>query len=181
MNNFKALGLFYSCGSIKSKNRVELQTKRPGLAALFFKLLSEIGKPDINKSTTITVCLKDKKLNDFFRVFGINLPLNKNNLPIKILDKSEKRVYFLKGFFEGKSSISVKNRIIKISGKRGQLEQIKKLLELENIEAWIYKNRNYFSLNLEGKIKCTIFKEKIGFLSEEKKEKLEKLVSFRFK
>ena len=177
MAKFELLGFLHAGGSIKSKKKVELQTKKPELAFLFFELLSEIGKPEIKKNTKIIVSLKDKKLNDFFEDFGINLPLNKNNLPIKILDSSKKRISFLRGFLEGKSSISVKNKIIKVSGKKEQLEQIKKLLELEGVDARIYKNKTYFSLYIEGKTKCFVFRNKIGFLSKEKNKKLEKILS----
>lgn len=178
MEDFLLLGLLYSCGSVKSKNRVELQTKRSELASLFSELSKRIGKPEIRKNSKIIVSLKDKKISNFFYSFGIKLPLDKNNLPTEILDNSEKRVSFLRGFFEGKSSISVKSRIIKISGRREQLEQIKKLLELENVNAKIYKNRDYLSLYIEGKNKCIIFGNRIGFLTKEKKNKLEKIVSF---
>ncbi len=180
MKDFLLLGLFYSCGSVKSKNKFELQTKRQELATLFFELSKRIGKPKMTKTNnSFTVLLINKNLGDKFKKnIGLESKIDKKELPVGLLNNTEKRISFLRGYFEGKSSVSVKNRIIKISGKKEQLEQLKKLLELENINAGIYKNRKYFSLYIEGKNKCLIFKEKIGFLTKEKNEKLENLVSF---
>ena len=176
MNESEFLGLIYSCGSIKSKSKIELQTKRKDLSELFFDFCEKLGKPRMKENYRgFTVVLIKKNLGEKLTEFGY---IKKDILPIEKLDSEEKRTSFLSGYFEGKSSISVKNRIIKISKKKDILEQLKKLLELENISARIYKNGKYFSLYIEGKTKCLVFKNKIKFLSNEKNEKLEKIVSF---
>ena len=176
MDNFEFLGLIYSCASIKSGSKIELQTKRKELAEIFFDFCKKLGEPKTKENTRgFSVVLISKNLRDKLIKIGFE---DKNTLPTEKLNSEEKRISFLRGYFEGKSSASVRNRIIKVSGKKELLEQLKKLLEVENISAGIYKNGKYFSLYIEGKTKCLAFKNRIGFLSKEKNDKLDGIVSF---
>jgi hypothetical protein len=170
--DFLFLGILYSCGSIKSKSRIEFQTKRKEFADLVYKIAKTITKPKIKTNKFYTISIVDKELT---KKVGI---INKNDLPIDILDSKEKIRNFLIGYFEGKSSISVKNKIIKISGKQKILNQLKELLKKLNIDANIYKVGNYYSLYIEGKNKCKTFKENIGFISSKKKTLLDNLILY---
>ena len=161
---FLALGILYSCGSIKSKKRVEFQTKRQELARILINLMKKLNFEIEIKGERVVVRGK--------------FEIDKNKLPIEKLDSEEKIINFLKGYFEGKSSISVRKKLIKVSGKKEILEQHKFLLDKENINAKIYKTGSYCSLYIEGKNKCRIFMEKIGFISEEKNKLLEKIVFY---
>lgn len=178
MERYFILGLLYSCGSLKSKTRFELQTKDSQLADLVFRSLSPLEVPRKERKEKYNlVILNGKGLENYLNELGIT-SFNKSNVPLEIIDSKDKRLNFLKGYFEGKSSLSVKGRIIKISGKKATLEKIKVLLDLEGLDGRIYKNKDYFSLYIEGKAKNEYFKKKIGFVSESKKKKLDKITSF---
>lgn len=174
MNNFALLGLLYSSGTLKwGRNyKIELQTKRHELAEVYYKLLSEIGMAEIKKNGTITVSLAGKKeIENFLKGFGLSPPLDKEKIPVEVLGTSEKRIAFLQGFFEGKSSIYPDRKLIRVSGKMQQLEEIKNLLEKEGVKSGIYSTGKYKSLYIEGKGRCESF-SKIGFLSKEKNKLL---------
>ena len=167
MENPELIGLLYSCGSVKSKNIIEIQTKRKELAELICELTTLANMKTGSRGYSIQVTGKNLIKN-----FGID----KTKIPD--LKNEEERIGFLRGFFEGKSSISIVTRIIRMSGKKEQLEKIKKLLDSENVDSIIYQNGNYYSLYIEGKNRCEVFRDKIGFLTKEKKNKLDKLISF---
>jgi len=177
MNNFALLGLLYSSGSLKwGRNyKFELQTKRQELAEEYYKLLSGIGKADIKNKGIITVTLTGKReIENFLKGFRLIPPLDKEKIPVEILDTNEKRIFFLKGFFEGKSSIYPSKKLIRVSGKSLQLEKIKNLLEKEEVRSVIYPAGKYKSLYIEGKGRCESFR-KIGFLSKEKNKLLDSM------
>jgi hypothetical protein len=181
MKTFLILGLIYSCGSLKwGRNyRIEFQTKRPEFIKILEYSLAEIEAPTTTKIRQIS-CISvsgKEKLQKYFRKAKIKLPIDKELIPLKILDSSEKRQEFLRGFFEGKSSVCSSKRLIKVSGKDGQLEGIKKLLMMEGINSRIYSNGDYLSLYIEGKIRCENFR-KIGFLSREKQEMFEQVSTY---
>ncbi|OYT43511.1 MAG: hypothetical protein B6U88_00805 [Candidatus Aenigmarchaeota archaeon ex4484_56] len=166
MNKYFILGLCYSCGSIKPSKipKFELITKKKEFADFVNMQLNLVlgnSKKYFKNGFYIVECK-----NSYFSI-------DKDKLPN--LDTSERRRYFLAGYFEGKSSVSVKYKIIKLSGKYELLEQIKKLLELEGVNSKIYKNQKYFSLYIEGKTRCKLFKEKIDYISD-KKKKLDRIV-----
>jgi hypothetical protein len=169
---FLILGILYSCGSIKSKSKIEFQTKRKEFAEILRSLMGKLGNLEIKVNDNFIVIIKNKRLEEKFG------KIDKNKLPIELLDSEEKIKSFLKGYFEGKSSISVRKRLIKVSGKKEILEQLKLLLEKENINAKIYKTGKYCSLYIEGKNKCKNFMDKIGFISKEKNELLQRLVLY---
>ena len=180
MDDFVLLGLLYSSGSMKwGKNyRIELQTKRSELSKIFYGLLCKIGQAQIKKNETFLVSLTGKNdIENFLKRLEIAPPINKDKLPVEILDSSEKRIAFLKGFFEGKSSIYPKKRLIKVSGSKKQLEDVRKLLALENVDCNVYSTGKYFSLYIEGKTRCENFR-KIRFLTNEKDSLLEQIVLF---
>ncbi|RLI99744.1 MAG: hypothetical protein DRP06_02995 [Candidatus Aenigmatarchaeota archaeon] len=167
MENPELTGLLYSCGSVKSKNIIEIQTKRKELAELICNMTTLADIKTNSRGYSVQVTGKNLIKN-----FGID----KTQIPD--LEDKKKRTDFLRGFFEGKSSISIITRIIRISGKKEQLEKIKKLLNFENVDSVIYPTGNYYSLYIEGKNRCEVFRDKIGFLTREKKDKLDKLISF---
>lgn len=169
---FLLLGLLYSCGSLKSKSRIEIQTKRKELADILYELAKKITKTKIKAKKFYTITIK----NNFKKNFDVGL--EKNKLPLEILDNEEKIKNFLQGFFEGKSSISIRKKIIKVSGKKEILTQLKYLLDKIDIKANIYKTGKYYSLYIEGKNRCRIFRDKINFISKEKREILEKLINY---
>jgi hypothetical protein len=180
MNDFELLGLLHASGSLKwGKNyRIELQTKRNGFGNLFYERVSRIGMAQIRKNRTIIVSLTGKSdIEKFLNSLGIIPPIDKEKIPSEILTSSEKRMAFLKGFFEGKSSIYPNKNLVRVSGKEIPLKEIKKLLDLENIGSNIYSTGKYFSLYIEGKARCESFR-KIGFLTKEKKGLLEQIVFF---
>jgi hypothetical protein len=180
MDDFVLLGLLYSSGSIKwGKNyRIELQTKRSELAKEFYGRLCKIGQAQIRKNGTILVSLTGKiYIENFLKGLEIAPPIDKDKIPFESLDSSEKRMAFLKGFFEGKSSVYPKKRLIRISGKKTPLLEIKKILALENVDSGVYSTGKYFSLYIEGKTRCENFR-KIGFLTKEKNELLDQVVLF---
>ncbi len=168
MENPELLGLLYSCGSVKSKSIIEIQTKRKELAELICRLTDFANMKTASKGYVVQITGKN-----LIEKLGVD----KNKIP-DLDDDEEGRVRFLRGFFEGKSSISIVSRIIRISGKKEQLEKIKKLLKSENVDSVIYKSGGYNSLYIEGKNRCERFKDKIGFLTKEKKDKLEKTILF---
>jgi len=49
-------------------------------------------------------------------------------------------------------------------------------LKLEDTTSIIYRNGKSYRLYLEGKKRCKIFRNRIGFLTGEKKEKLDKML-----
>jgi len=167
------LGILYSCGSIKSKSRVEFQTKRKELMHIIKEIASTFTKPKLKLGVNYTVRILDKNLSE-----KLGIKMDKKRIPVEFLNSSEKRRNFLKGYFEGKSSISPRKNLIKVSGKRDVLEQLKELLSHEDINAKVYKTGKYYSLYIEGKTKCRIFMNTIGYLSEEKKNLLEKINSY---
>ncbi len=167
MENLELIGLLYSCGSVKSKNIIELQTKRKELAELVCNMTNLATMKTTSRGYSVQIIVKN---------LIKNLGIDKTKIP-DLEDKKE-RVGFLRGFFEGKSSISIVTRILRMSGKREQLESIKKLLDSENIDSVIYKNGIYYSLYIEGKNRCEVFRDKIGFLTREKKDKLDKVILF---
>ncbi len=167
METPELLGLLHSCGSAKSKNIIEIQTKRKELAELICDLTTFADMKTISRGYAVQ--LTGKNLIK-------NLRINKNKIP-DLKDGGE-ITGFLRGFFEGKSSISIVTRIIRLSGKKEQLENIKKLLKSENIDSVIYRSGKYYSLYIEGKNRCERFRDKIGFLTKEKKDKLDKVISF---
>jgi len=180
MSDFELLGLLYASGSLKwGKNyKIEIQTNRSELAEVFYERLSEIGVAQIRKNGTLTVSLTGKSnLEIFLKRVGIIPPINKEKISALVLDTSEKRKAFLKGFFEGKSSICPKKNLIRVSGKVSQLQEIKKLLALEKVDSGIYSTGKYSSLYIEGKARCENFR-KIGFLTKEKTALLEQIVLF---
>jgi len=159
---FIVLGILYSCGSIKSRRKVEFQTKRKEFAEILINLMRKLNF--------------DVKVRGNCVIVRGMFKINKNKLPIEQLNSEEKIRNFLKGYFEGKSSISVRKKLIKVSGKKEILEQLKYLLDRANINAKIYKTGNYYSLYIEGKNKCRNFMDKVGFISEEKNKLLENVV-----
>jgi DNA-binding transcriptional regulator WhiA len=180
MDDFVLLGIIYSSGSIKwGKNyKLELQTNRPEFAEIFYQQICNIGSPKIKKEKTIVVSLAGKnEINSFLVKIGIYPPIDKENIPLQILETSEKRQSFLKGFFEGKSSIYPKKKLIRISGKTQQLSGIKTLLDKEHVRSGIYSTGKYKSLYIEGKARCETFR-KIGFVTKEKNRLLDQIVFF---
>lgn len=180
MLNFELLGLLYASGTIRwGKNYpIELQTKRKELAKISYALLSQIGKAEIRKNKTLIVSLSGKsEIEKFVNGVGIDFPIDKEKIPSRILGTSEKRKSFLRGFFEGKSSIIPKKRLIKVSGKEVQLKEIKNLLEKEGVISRIYSAGKYKSLYIEGKGRCESFR-KIGFLTKEKNDMLGTIAFF---
>ncbi len=167
------LGILYSCGSIKSKSKVEFQTKRKELVDLIKEIASKFTRPKLKSGKYYTVYILDKNLNE-----KLGLIIKKNELPLDFLNSSERRRNFLKGYFEGKSSIYPRKNLIKISGKKEILEQLKEILSKEDISAKVYKTGKYYSLYIEGKTKCRKFMNNIGYLSEEKKSLLEKIAVY---
>ncbi|MCK4730050.1 MAG: hypothetical protein KAT28_01920 [Candidatus Aenigmarchaeota archaeon] len=167
MENLELIGLLYSCGSVKSKNIIEIQTKRKELAELICSLIALATMKSTSRGYSVKITGKNLIKN-----FGID----KTKIPD--LENKGERTGFLRGFFEGKSSISIVTRIIRMSGKREQLENLKKLLDSENVNSVIYNSGGYYSLYIEGKSRCEIFRDKIGFLTREKKDKLDKTISF---
>ena len=177
MLNFELLGMLYAAGSVKTgKNyRISLQTKRRELAQAFSGRLSAFGnvKADrVSKKVTVVKLVGRKEMETLLKGFEINPPFDKERIPSQILDSSEKRISFLRGFFEGKASIYPEKRLIRVSGKKEQLGEIRKLLEQEGIKSSIYSTGKYPSLYIEGKSRCESFR-KIGFLTKEKNDKLE--------
>jgi hypothetical protein len=180
MNDFELLGLLYASGSLKwGRNyKIEIQTYRPELAEVFYERLSRIGMAQIKKNGTNSVSLTGKaNIENFLKRSGIIPPINKEKIPVQILDTGEKRRSFLRGFFEGKSAIYPKKNLIRVSGNKTPLDEIKKLLALENVDSGVYSTGKYFSLYIEGKARCENFR-KIGFLTNEKNDLLKQIVLF---
>ena len=173
VEKFLFLGILHSSGSLKSKTRIEFQTKRKELAEIIYSIAKEFTKPKIKEKKFYIVSVVDKDLNK-----KLGVEINKTRLPLDILDNRERKINFLKGYFEGKSSISPRKNLIKVSGEKRILEQLRVLLEEVNINARRYKTGRYYSLYIEGKNKCRIFRDKINFISKEKKEILERIVSY---
>ncbi|MGC9310755.1 MAG: LAGLIDADG family homing endonuclease [Candidatus Aenigmatarchaeota archaeon] len=180
MNRFLLLGLLYSSGTLKWGNgyKIEFQTERPELAAVLRRLLPEIGKSVSRQSQKSAVSVTGRdEIKNFLLGFGLTPPLEKEKIPLSLLDTGEKRAAFLRGFFEGKSSVYPEKGLIRVSGKKGQLGAIKSLLETEGVQSRIYQMGKYYALYIEGKSRCEAFK-KIGFLTREKNEKLNRIALF---
>ncbi|MBN2095289.1 MAG: hypothetical protein JW727_04525 [Candidatus Aenigmarchaeota archaeon] len=180
MRDFELLGLLYASGSVKlgKGHRIEFQTKREEFSEIVFSRLIEFGKARIKKGKAIEVSLSQKEeVEGLLKKIGLSLPFDKEKLPTEALDTSEKRRAFLRGFFEGKSSVSSQKRLIKVSGGVEQLEGLKKLLALEGVMSGIYSTGKYKSLYIQGKMRCESFM-KIGFLSKEKNNMLDETTTF---
>lgn len=112
-------------------------------------------------------------------------------VPKIAFESQEFRRGFLQGFFDGEGTVRIRFKRMKAGytvkirnvrttsvNKRG-LEEIRQLLELEGIRCMLYPAGNkYFMLDIEGKFRLNLFKEKIGFSIQKKKEKLEHALSY---
>lgn len=180
MKRFLVLGILYACGSIKwGRNyAIEFQTKRGEFASFLEDLFSDF-EPKVSKSgknRVISVTGKEK-LRNILGELKIEPPLEKEKIPLRRLNSTEKKMDFLRGFFEGKSSILPKKKQIKVSGKIEQLKGLKNLLGDFQVLSNIYTSHGQSVLVIKGQSRCDNFK-KIGFLTEEKNEALGKISLF---
>ena len=97
------------------------------------------------------------------------------------------RIGFLRGFFDERAYIRYRERVtrnkkcrqwsIRVDdvNHRG-LVGIKRLLELEGIKSILFKVKNRWRLEIDGKTWVTIFLKKVGFENKEKEAKLQQLL-----
>lgn len=131
---------------------------------------------------TFIVSLYGKRLvTDFANKWGSTTGTYAWRIPEIAFADQRFRAGFLRGFFDGEATVRVRfkrkwpgwQRNIRVTSayKRG-LEQLKELLEKEEIKSIIYPAGRYWCLDIEGKRRLVSFQEKIGFGLERKKRKL---------
>jgi intein-encoded DNA endonuclease-like protein len=106
------------------------------------------------------------------------------NTPKASFDDEHFRRGFLRGFCDGNGSVSVnvertktrktkKRSIILYSMNRGGLANIGELLRIEGIGTSTYPAGECFALKITGKTRLELFRDRVGFGLDEKKNKLD--------
>lgn len=201
-------GVICSDGSIewnKGNYRISLESKDKGFVENFLHKLSALVNKNINIHTRTRIyknknyttylvnCYGKKIVSEFLQRWELKKADSFSwGVPIIAFGSQEFRRGFLQGFFDGEATIRIRFKKMKRCGSvtkirnirvqlvnRVGLEEIRHLLELEGIKCMLYPaGHKYFMLDIEGKFRLNLFKEKIGFSIKEKQEKLEYALSY---
>jgi len=183
------LGIFVAEGSIeKWRIKFTINKKEKELRETIIDLISKLFEvevrelPDLQKNA-LRLRFSHRYLEDFFRRFWQKQKM----IPTPILlSTNSVAANFLKGLFEGDGSV-VKNsprydRCITLKSTSRRLVEESQILLLRwsirsSIHEYISKLwGKIYTLKISGKSNLLKFRENIGFLSNEKKEKLDNLI-----
>lgn len=191
-------GLGYVCGVLCGKGyldkyRISLETKDIELAKSFQKMLHEIVKKE-PKIRQYERFYRKKYITYIVSVYGkaIVSDLKKTlkesgthtwRAPRDAFIDSLFRKGFLQGYFDSEGYIRIsgdkKRANIRVTSiNQNGLEDIRSLLRLEGIESMIYPSGRYFVLDVQGKTRLTLFKDRIDFLLASKRDRLTKSLSY---
>ena len=168
----------YVCGALCADGGIYLN----GRHGHYQIQLETSEKEFADKLGAYIVSLYGKRLvTDFANKWGCRTSTYTWKIPETAFANRRFRAGFLRGFFDGEATVRVRfkrkwpgwQRNIRVTSahKRG-LEQLKELLEKEEIKSIIYPAGRYWCLDIEGKRRLISFQEKIGFGLERKKRKL---------
>ncbi|MBI5148131.1 helix-turn-helix domain-containing protein [Candidatus Pacearchaeota archaeon] len=186
------IGYFLGDGSME-KNRITLFEQRKDVAGRYKGLVDEIF------NTESRIRFRERKNYWQVRVYGIEIvELIKKNfpelryatnslIPSKILKSDEKILAsFFRGLFDaegyvsGRIGLGINNKILskQIQLALLRLGIISSLWEYDNRRN-IYSKKPRFTISIDDKESLRIFARQIGFTSDEKMEKLKKIINCR--
>ena len=194
-------GLLCAAGRIEVNHMVgnyyiSLGTSRWELVRVFSDALEEcVGKPAIytsmredRESSHISyrvVKYGKDAVEGFVSRWGIISETGTWAVPRKCTEEEELGIAFLRGFFdcEGVVTQYVKNtkkgrhkirRVRCTSVNQSGLDGVRSLLKGVGIRSSLYSSGRYFCLDIEGKTRLDMFKERIGFTLKYKKSLLDR-------
>jgi len=196
-------GLLCAAGRIelnkeRSNYYISLGTSRWELVKLFSDALEKcVGKPKIyttmrdqgdESRVSYRVVKYGKDLVEgFVSGWGITSETGTWRVPSRVAD-AKFSVMFLRGFFDCEGIVTQyvkrtpkgKHKIRRVrctSVNQKGLEDVRSILRENGIRSSLYKSGSYFCLDIEGKTRLDMFKDRIGFTLDYKKKLLNEALS----